>query len=305
MAEFLNVAAEDLTTENGQLVTDLIERISTTWPDEIPIQYSRFIQNICKQTSVAGLLQVTNNQPLVYLEAFCQETLDLRSITEKEKLDFMQSQLPCFWPILIDILDLEGTRYLPDDVRSIVLKLTEIRRNTFRNSTERQDTDYVDWNSPEEDHPTQFYPEFPIFRYPKRYTVNGQQDSDMCNKAFNEKRDFSYGVFSIGCCCVLNVTYGYEIMLSKESAHNFFRFLMCRDVDMRSLEGIIFDHACGLDPYILNREPREFQFLRCLVDGSHWQGQKKLKKPNSSGSGGHLGCSEGFNFNLYKVWTYI
>ena len=71
------------------------------------------------------------------------------------------------------------------------------------------------------------------------------------------------------------------------------------------MEGVIFDHACGLDAYILNREPREFQFLRCLVDGSHWQGQKQLKKPNKSGKGGHLGCSEGFNFNIYKVSSGI
>ena len=29
-------------------------------------------------------------------------------------------------------------------------------------------------------------------------------------------------------------------------------------------------------------------------------GQKKLKRPNKSGKGGHLGCSEGYNFNIYK-----
>ena len=28
---------------------------------------------------------------------------------------------------------------------------------------------------------------------------------------------------------------------------------MCRDIDLNALEGVIFDHACGLDPYILNR----------------------------------------------------
>ena len=74
------------------------------------------------------------------------------------------------------------------------------------------------------------------------------------------------------------------------------RFLMCRDVDLFNLEGVIFDHACGLDPYILCmlihyfcREPREFEYLRCLVDGAHWQGQKRLKKPDRAGKGGHLG----------------
>ena len=89
-------------------------------------------------------------------------------------------------------------------------------------------------------------------------------------------------------------------MLQKESAHNIFRLLMCRDIDLFKLKGVIFDHSCGLDQYILNREPREFKFLRCLVDGAHWNGQKKLRKPDRGGHGGHLGCSEGFNFNLYK-----
>ena len=92
---------------------------------------------------------------------------------------------------------------------------------------------------------------------------------------------------------------------------------MCRNLDMEALDGVIFDFACGLDPYILNRlvfknnnliltplscfrEPREFEFLRTLVDGAHWQGQKRLRKPDRTGRGGHIGCSEGFNFNLYK-----
>ena len=51
---------------------------------------------------------------------------------------------------------------------------------------------------------------------------------------------------------------------------------------------------------VTGNQPREFEYLRCLVDGSHWQGQKKMRKADKSGRGGHLGCSEGFNFNLYK-----
>ena len=61
-----------------------------------------------------------------------------------------------------------------------------------------------------------------------------------------------------------------------------------------------FDHSCGLDPYLLNREPRDFEFLRVLTDGAHWSSQKQFKKPDSQGKGGHKGCSESFNFNQYK-----
>ena len=110
---------------------------------------------------------------------------------------------------------------------------------------------------------------------------------------------------------------GYELMLCKESAHNIFRLLMFRDLNMHELKGVVFDFACGLDQYILNREPREFEYLRLLVDGAHWQvlnilspslyyysvivrGKKKLKQPDRSGRGGHIGCSDGYNYNLYK-----
>ena len=66
------------------------------------------------------------------------------------------------------------------------------------------------------------------------------------------------------------------------------------------LLGVIFDAACKLHEYAMNRDAREFEFFRFLVDGSHWQAQKKFKGKSRSIKG-HLGCSEGFNFNQYKT----
>jgi hypothetical protein len=57
-------------TENGRLVVGLINRIAATWGDEIPKEYKKFMANICKQSSVAGLLQVTSNLPRIYLDIF-------------------------------------------------------------------------------------------------------------------------------------------------------------------------------------------------------------------------------------------
>ena len=64
---------------------------------------------------------------------------------------------------------------------------------------------------------------------------------------------------------------------------------MCRDVDLNSLEGILVDHACLFEPYTMNREAPLLEKVLVLVDGSHWAGQKKLKKPDKGGKGGHLG----------------
>ena len=83
--------------------------------------------------------------------------------------------------------------------------------------------------------------------------MNSRVDSDFCAKSFESKKGFAFGVFSVGCSCPANITYGWEVMLSRESAHNLFRLLMCRNLDMQTLEGVIFDFACGLDPYLLNR----------------------------------------------------
>ena len=43
-----------------------------------------------------------------------------------------------------------------------------------------------------------------------------------------------------------------------------------------------------------------------LVDGCHFQGKKKLKKRyERTGSDGHLGCSELYNFMQYKKFTSV
>ena len=133
---------------------------------------------------------LASNLPLTYLESFCHESLDIRSVEEVDKLGFVQKQISAFWPILTDILNLEGIKYLPVDVRAIVLKLVAIRRNTFINAATRSNADYTDWLSPEAEDPTQVYPEFLVFCYPKRYTVSCQKDSA-------KKETFPMGYFPL------------------------------------------------------------------------------------------------------------
>ena len=55
------------------------------------------------------------------------------------------------------------------------------------------------------------------------------------------------------------------------------------------------DHA-----YIMNREAPILEWKRLLVDGSHWSAMKKFKAQDGKGKGGHIGCSEGFNWNIYR-----
>ena len=60
------------------------------------------------------------------------------------------------------------------------------------------------------------------------------------------------------------------------------------------------DHACIMDTYIMNREAPILEWKRLLVDGSHWSAMKKFKAQDGKGKGGHIACSEGFNWNIYR-----
>ena len=70
---------------------------------------------------------------------------------------------------------------------------------------------------------------------PKRYKVSNSVDKDSCRKAFYKVKQlvyflikilvfqckkFAFGVFSVGCACSLNITYGFEAMILSESALN-------------------------------------------------------------------------------------
>ena len=44
---------------------------------------------------------------------------------------------------------------------------------------------------------------------------------------------------------------------------------------MTQLKGIVFNHACGLNQYMLGREPWRFQYLRTLVDSCHYSGKER------------------------------
>ena len=105
------------------MVHDLVNRISGVWPDQVPAQCRNILASIAKYTSVAGYLQVLSDEPLQYLALFCQQQLDLRSAEHRQKLNLVMHELPALWPNLLDILNLEKSHFLPQDVAVILLKL--------------------------------------------------------------------------------------------------------------------------------------------------------------------------------------
>ena len=293
------ISNNQITSNTGKMLQDLVRHINSKWPLRLPKVYQTFITDICKTSSVVGLLQVNSSEPLKYLHQFSKKTLDLRDAENIEQSRILKKALPTFWPQLMSICELESSKFLPDIVGQIVLCLIFIWRKIFDKSEPRYKEDYIPYDSSREP-PTSCFPNHPVEQYLNRYNVSGKDDEDHCEKTFPSHGDFVDGMFIIGCPCPSPVTYGFDLMTKPESARHFFRFIMTRRINRMNLEGIIEDFACGLHPYCLNREPNEFKYLRFLVDGAHWNGQRKLKKADRSGGGGHLGCSSSYNSSEYQ-----
>ena len=132
--------------------------------------------------------------------------------------------MPPFWNILHSIIKIEeSSQYLPKDVAAIMLKLLEIRYLTFRRATLRDSSLYSEWTS-EKSHPCIFCPGFKMTKCPCKYIMSGRGDKYLCSKQFPDNRIFSYRINSGGCCCPLNITFFFELVLEWESPESFYLF---------------------------------------------------------------------------------
>ena len=188
--------------------------------------------------------------------------------------------MPPFWNMIANILKLENTSSLPLQMKAIILELLHIRDQTFNEAAIRNSEDYIDWDDDWGTPPLSYYPNHPKKKILKKYVVNNMRDRELCQKPENTSKTQASGVFSFGCLCPKSITMGFELMKNPESPHNVFRFLMTRDFlqnEGPSLEGIVYDNACTLNKYLLNREAKQFQWMRTLVGGMHWSGHRRTR----------------------------
>ena len=127
VAEFL--VSPDIQTANGVMLSQLVRHIDLRFSGELPKEYARLLTNISKPTSVAGLLQCTGPAALKHLGDFANQTLDLRRRSNSNMLNVVQKELPVFWHMLLDILNLEKTNFMNQLLANIVNKLLSIRYN--------------------------------------------------------------------------------------------------------------------------------------------------------------------------------
>ena len=157
------------------------------------------------------------NSHFSLLKRFCKNELDIRSGKFNEELQLLRYEIPVLWRLINEICVFEDTNFLKNDVSKIVLTLLNIRKDTFEKSPQRYQEDYLPYEESGvfAEHSLAFYPMFPLHSWPKRYRIGNNSDEDDCTKNYPVHSDFSGGVFSVGCGCSNNVTYGFELIIGK------------------------------------------------------------------------------------------
>ena len=132
-----------------------------------------------------------------------------------------------------------------------------------------------------------FFPNLPAIRKAERYASDKRNDKNDpretgCRKESYGHPTLSPGLFTI--FCKHGVCYGFEAMTSHESPRHPFNIFKTRF--HQAPRCIIYDNACQLHTYCLNRDPLFYRGTVFCVDRFHWKC--------------HVGCSEGYCLDKYK-----
>ena len=198
--EFLEKSESALMSDNSKKIIEIVKRFSDK--EKLPEAYRTFLSEVTKNSPVAGFLQITDRRALQSLREYCVRNLNLRDISNLEVMKLVQRQMPILWGLILNISRVENSEWLPRDISAVIIELLKIRHQTFNNAPQRYSSDYVPYTE-SRDPNTEYYPNHPLFRHPKKYSVSNQIDRDFCEKNFDSSSDFCPGIFSIGKCLIL------------------------------------------------------------------------------------------------------
>lgn len=175
---------------------------------------------------------------------------------ESEALTLLQRHVPVWMEALRDVRAAEGS--LPDEVVAIHLELLRVYDATFAD-LHRPPNAYRNKSNAI----TSFFPQWPPVRGLERYVADGEKDDgEECAKLARGHPKLSPGI--IVYMCTHAVCYGFTIMETPESPRMPFVVFATRWE--QPPQRVIYDNACKLHNYCLNREPLLFKNTHFLVD---------------------------------------
>ena len=177
-------------------------------------------------------------------------------------------------PALLDRLAplLRARAEVPATLRALLGRLVPISQAAFAIETR----DPALYPAPGREPDSSFFPHWRRLRSLPHY-ARPTSTNEECNKEKAGHPRLISGILLY--FCKHGVCYGYEAMVNPESVAFPFATLFCRF--SRAPRVVIYDNACNLHAFFLNREPRFVRKTRIMSDRFH--------------SGNHTACNSGYD----------
>ena len=129
-----------------------------------------------------------------------------------------------------------------------------------------------------------------LVRHRPKYERDKEKDTSNCRHQFISGSHGSKptgGIFTW--FCQHGVCYPFDIIPNAEGRNEAFSFLL--KYFKVAPKVVIYDFACSLQDYCLNRQPEHFRDTMFLVDRFHWFN--------------HVSCARSYNLSLYSEFMYL
>ncbi|XP_065056806.1 uncharacterized protein LOC135685015 [Rhopilema esculentum] len=264
----------DTVTEDhsyGNFLTNKEKLIPSLY--KCPRIWSQLISSLASPSPVCGLLHPD------------ESLLDLLNhiITTTEPIDI--GQLVVFkekCPVLFNLFMSCENNKPPDMLKPVLIKMMEKAVKPFQTRVEWESLNISQDSSAKT--PYSYWPALPQLRRRGVYETDKRKSKtrgEQCTKLALGHSFLLPGIFTL--FCKHEICYGFQVMLSSESPNVPFEVIFTR-FEEAPLH-CIYDNACNLHDFVLNRQPSFFAKTKFFVDKFHWPG--------------HTGCSIGYKLENY------
>jgi len=261
-----------------------IEELGPICPKEaIPL-----LTALATNSSLFGSFQVAQNHEVKnILNEIMAHRTDVRDFSFTEKLYTLQQHVPLIATTLRlnsdsnGLISLGVLRVLASIFQKMEEQISHARQqNKHGNSNYYAENEAPFYN---------YFPNFPGTFKRANYAMDSQKTDpeEECRKESenNQHCKNSPGIFTI--FCRHSVCLGFSLMENVESPKTPFDILRNHFTSDLDRLVVIYDNACNLHEYCMNREPYLFRKTKFHVDRLHFKNHKK--------------CSLGYNINTYDA----
>lgn len=274
----LQALTKGLREEGNAALANIVERLCKESSKNLaPNNYSEFLYELARNNATCGTFQISGDKKAKkLLQQIASEEFDIFQSRNGKLLTYLQGSAPVMTNFLHKI---QTNGKIPQDTKMLIVDILSKIDNPFAASSTFE-------YPPATPDILSFFPCLPQQHGNASYTADKKKAADSektCRKESYGHPSLSPGIFTI--FCQHGVCYGFEAMVSNESPRHPFQIFKTRFAVAPRC--IIYDNACQLHQYCLNREPTFFRDTKFYVDRFHWKC--------------HVGCSVGYCLDQYKA----